>query len=123
MDKPKQNPGRPKKSQNKHAVKKYLVAQVDSVMDNKSYKLIFFEFVKFRNYLPYYTRDLERPEQIVNKENLVLLKPPEYSYQPRVIAQNAKSSSTDTDMVHKYFFPNCLQETVKSHFERSTTMY
>ena len=96
----------------------YLIARVENVTDNKSYNLKFLEYVKNKMFKAYYTWDLQHPDQIVsNKDDLVLLKTPDHSYQPKVIKQNAKSTPTDTNKIHKYFFPNCLQDTLQSYFE------
>ena len=97
----------------------YFIAQVQNVVDKSQYTLQFLERVKFKQYKPYYTLDLNRPEELVNiKENLVLLKPPEFSFEPKVLKQNGRSN--DPNLIMKWYFPRCIEETIKSHFEGHT---
>ena len=100
----------------------YLIARVESVIDNKSYNLKFLEYVKNKMFKPYYTWDVQRPGKIIsNKDELVLLKAPHYLYQPKEVKQGAKIAPEHTNKIHNFFFPNFLQETVQSHFENMST--
>ena len=97
----------------------YFIAQVQNVVDKSQYTLQFLERVKFKQYKPYYTWDTKRSEEVVmNKENLVLLKAPKYSHEPEVLKQNGRS--TATNLIKKWYFPGCIQETIRSYFEGHT---
>ena len=74
-------------------------------MDNPTqYRLKFLQRVKYRNYRTYYTWDPEHSDALVvdTRRNLVKLKSPEYSFQPKVVKQNG--TSDDPLKIHKYFF-------------------
>ena len=103
-------------SNRKTSKTEYLIGQVQTIVDNKSFRVKYFTEVKYKNYLPYYIPDTSRQQKTVkNKQELVLLKDPRYSKEPKVLKQNARS--TDTDLIHKWFFPRCIEDTIRSHFE------
>ena len=94
----------------------YLIGQVQSITDNTSFRLRYFTVFKFKNFKPYYHPDTSRQHIMVkNKQELVLLKDPKYSLQPKVLKQNARS--TDTDLIPKWYFPKCIHDTIQSYFE------
>ena len=94
----------------------YLIGQVLSITDNKSFKLRYFIVHKFKNLKPYYHPDTSRANVMVkNKKELVLLKDPQFTKQPKDLKQNA--TSTDKNLVPKWYFRKCIIDTIQSYFE------
>ena len=89
-------------------------------------KVIYYNVLRFLRYekngrlLAFYTYDEQRENILIhNKKDLVLLIPPTHVFQPKEMKQGAKINPEDTaECVHKYFFKNCLEETIKAHFEK-----
>ena len=62
------------------------------------------EYVKHQRFKPYYTWDVNRPDKIIsNKDELVLLKAPDYLLQPKEVKQGAKIAPEHTDKIHNFF--------------------
>ena len=93
----------------------YLIAKVENIVDFLTqYELKLLKRTQYPYNRIYYTWDEEESHEFTTRMNLVLLKPPLYSYETR------GKTRDDTQLEHKYYFPTKIEEDIETFFNENT---